>query len=74
MWTWAEKWQRSFNVTKCKKTYSGEMILSVDHEVFNYNPVKEPKMTENCFLKTSACERSQTKHKNIQKLKGEKML
>lgn len=52
MWTWAEKWQRSSNVTKCKKTFRGNDLIRRSW-VFNYNPGKELEMTENCFRKTS---------------------
>lgn len=52
MCTWAEKWQGSFNVTKCKKTHSGAINLRILLTIVQPQPGKEAQMAENYSLKT----------------------
>lgn len=51
MCTWAEKWLRSFNVTKCKKTHLGEINLRIWLTIVQPQPGKEAQMAENYSLK-----------------------
>lgn len=72
MWTWAEKWQRSFNVTKCKKTYSmGNDFIRVSW-VFNYNPEKNMKWQKIVSLSPVRCHRQNTKRLREWKAKKKK--
>lgn len=52
MCMWAEKWQRSFNVTKSKKTHLGEINLRIWLTIVQPQPGEEAQMAENYSLKT----------------------
>ena len=54
---WAEKWQRSFNVTKCKKTHFGEIRLRILLTIVQPQPGKIAQMAENYSLKTERNEK-----------------